>query len=101
MTATSRRKFLRNAGLGFTGFTIPPMISGAKVAENLSSENGIETIEDKIDLCDFNKGKSSKPYFRNQVEDLSLKQMLKSLKKETTCCRTKIFTRLWVGRMDL
>lgn len=74
MATNSRRKFLRNAGLGLTGFTILPIISGAKAAENFSLDNGTQTIEDEIDLWNFNNGKSSNPYFRNQPEDLSLKQ---------------------------
>ncbi|MEO6220249.1 MAG: hypothetical protein ABIO81_07460 [Ginsengibacter sp.] len=77
MTTNSRRRFLRNAGLGITGFTILPMIHSAKGTtisndEDFSLGNGTRAIEDDFDIRKFIEGKSSNPYFRNQVEDLSL-----------------------------
>ena len=73
----SRRKFLRNAGLGIAGLTILPKINDAN-ATSLPNDgegllgNGTQSIDEHIDHFMF--GKSANPYLPNQLEDLSLKQ---------------------------
>ena len=58
MTTSSRRKFIRNAGLGITGFTILPEILSTK-GTNISNDvdcslgNGTQAIEDDIDIRKF------------------------------------------------
>ncbi|MEO6917070.1 MAG: sugar-binding domain-containing protein [Chitinophagaceae bacterium] len=84
MKINSRRRFLRNAGLGLTGFSILPIFHGAKGAAIVEDDNfppgeGTEAIED--DVTQFIKGKSGNPFLRNQVEDLSLRQHAKNFEE--------------------
>lgn len=76
MTTNSRRKFIRNTGLGITGLTILSKINNANansisIDEDILLGNEAGTIDNTVD--DFLSGKSQNPYSRKH-EDLSLEQ---------------------------
>ncbi|MGY3053016.1 hypothetical protein ACVWYG_001213 [Pedobacter sp. UYEF25] len=65
MITNSRRKFLRNAGLGIAGLTILPKVNGAHASSIIDGEDTLlgeklEPIDQTVE--DFFAGKTSNPY---------------------------------------
>jgi hypothetical protein len=83
MKTNSRRKFLRNAGLGLTGFSMLPLVNAAKGTgmfgdDHLSPGVGKNLLGDELDFNNFREGS----LFRNRIQDLSSNQNAELLEEE-------------------